>query len=157
MAEEPGTSTRIFSEMEIRHLLAREVQRCTRYQDFLTLCLVRALYPGGPLAEMEAAVARRIAEMLRSTDIVGAIGPDIAVLLVHTPDSDAGMIANRIRDRVQSGPFEAVVAPPPGRVTLSIGLASFPTDATSDGGLLTQAQAQLQAAHQTGRPSAQRP
>ncbi len=151
MAEESGTSIRIFSEMEMRHLLAREVQRCTRYQDFLTLCLVRTGYAGGPVAEMEAAVARRIAEMLRSTDVVGAIGPDIAVMLVHTPDSDASMIADRIRDRMQSGLFE-MVAPPPGQVTLSIGRASFPTDATSEGGLLAHAQAQLQGARATGRP-----
>jgi GGDEF domain-containing protein len=124
----------------MRILLTREVQRCSRYQDFLTLCLIRALYPGAPLSDVDTSVSRRIAEMLRATDIVGAIGPDIAVLLVHTPDSDGAMIAERIRDRIQSE----------GRVTLSIGLASFPTDATSDAALLAHAQAQRRAAHQTG-------
>ena len=152
MAEEPGTSSRIFSEMEIRHLLAREVQRCTRYQDFLTLCLVRTGSPSGPPPEVET-VAQRIAEMLRSTDLVGAIGPDTAVLLVHTPDSDASMIAERIRERMQSWSFGTMVAPPPGQITFSIGLASFPTDATSEGGLLAHAQAQLQGASAPGHPT----
>ena len=145
MTDEPGSPLRIFSETEIRHFLAREVQRCTRYQDFLSVCLIRATYAGAPVPEVDRAVTSRIAEMLRSTDIVGAIGPDIAVLLVHTPDTDAGMIADRIRDRIQG---DTVEVPPAGRthVTFTVGLASFPTDATSDGGLLAHAETQLQAA-----------
>jgi GGDEF domain-containing protein len=71
------------------------------------------------------------------------------VLLVHTPDSDAAMISERIRERIQGEPFETV--PPPGRVVLSIGLASFPTDSTSDLGLLAHAQAQLEAAQRAER------
>ena len=139
MIEEPESPLRIFAEEEMRHLLAREVQRCTRYQDFLSICLVRRVPSGPRLAERDAPVAQRIAEMLRATDVVGIIGADIVVLLVHTPDTDAGMITDRIRDRLQTGdPDEA------GR--LRIGLASFPTDATSDGGLLAHAEAQLQAA-----------
>jgi predicted signal transduction protein with EAL and GGDEF domain len=144
MSDEAGPTPRIFPDMEMRHLLAREVQRCTRYQAFLSVCLIRAAYSGAPRADMESAIARRIADMLRSTDIVGVIGQDIAVVLVHTPDTDAATIADRMRDRVQS---DSSGAPPSeGRVDLSIGVASFPTDATSDPGLLAHAQAQLQAA-----------
>jgi predicted signal transduction protein with EAL and GGDEF domain len=143
------TPPRLFQDTEMRHLLAREVQRCTRYQDFLSLCLIHPAYPGAPGAATDAAVTRRIAEMLRSTDIVGVIGEHIAVLLVHTPDSDAAMISERIRERIQGEPFETV--PPPGRVVLSIGLASFPTDSTSDLGLLAHAQAQLEAAQRAER------
>ncbi|MGH7368456.1 MAG: diguanylate cyclase domain-containing protein [Candidatus Rokuibacteriota bacterium] len=150
MADAPGPAPRIFAETELRHLLALEVQRCTRYQDFLSLCLVRADYPGAPPAEPDVAIIQRIAEMLRSTDIVGVIGPNIAVLLVHTQDSDAAVISGRIRDQIQRDTFETV--PAPGRVALGIGLASFPTDATSDGGLLTHAQARLQAAQAPRRP-----
>ena len=132
MIEEPDLPLRIFSEEEMRHLLAREVQRCTRYQDFLSICLVRTI-PSGKPAEAAASVAERIALMLRATDFVGFIGADIVVLLVHTPDTDAAMITDRIRDRLQTGE--------PGR--LLIGLASFPTNATSDGGLLAHVEAQL--------------
>ncbi len=139
MIQEPDSSFRIFAEAEMRHLLAREVQRCTRYQDFLSLCLVRTIPSGRGPAEPQVPVAHRIAEMLRATDFVGIIGADIIVLLVHTPDTDAAMITDRIRDRLQTGdPAEAG--------GLRIGLASFPTNATSDGGLLAHAEGQLQAA-----------
>jgi len=139
MIPEPNSPFRIFAEAEMRHLLAREVQRCTRYQDFLTICLVRTIRSGRGPAEPEAPVALRIAEMLRATDFVGIIGADIVVLLVHTPDTDAAMITDRIRDRLQAGDLEEAGG-------LRIGLASFPTNATSDGGLLAHAEAQLQAA-----------
>jgi hypothetical protein len=138
MIQEPDLPLRIFSEEEMRHLLAREIQRCTRYQDFLSICLVRTI-PSGRPAEAGALVAQRIALMLRATDFVGFIGADILVLLVHTPDTDAAMITDRIRDRLQTGDLE-------GAGGLRIGLASFPTDATSDEALLAHAEAQVQAA-----------
>jgi predicted signal transduction protein with EAL and GGDEF domain len=154
MTEQIDSPQRIFSDSEMRHLLTREVQRCTRYQDFLSLCLVTASYPGAPVPEMELAITRRIAAMLRTTDIVGVIGDDIAVLLVHTPDVDAGLIADRIRARIQGDDVEAPrELTGPGRVTLSIGLASFPSDATGDDRLLAHAQAQLQSAQRAARPA----
>jgi hypothetical protein len=144
MPDPASPAPRIFSDAELRHLLSREIQRCTRYQDFLSVCLVRAVYRGAPLPEVEAAITRRIAEMLRSTDIVGAIGPETAVLLVHTPETDAVMIVGRMRGRIER---EVRAGSPPGdRVTLAVGVASFPTDATSDAGLLAHAQVQLEAA-----------
>ena len=150
MSDGLSSAPRIFSETELRHLLALEVQRCTRYQDFLSLCLIRAAHSGAPAADRQSMVILRIAEMLRSTDLVGVIGPDIAVLLVHTTDTDAALISERIRDRVESGGSEG--APAPSRPGLGIGLASFPIDATSDADLLAHAQVQLQAALAAQRP-----
>lgn len=140
MANHSGSTPHPFEEDELRHLLIREVQRSTRYQDFLCLWLVRVTDPGSRMPETRAALARQIAELLRATDIVGAIGPDIAVILVHTPESEAVAIADRVRDRVQRT----------SQVTVSFGLASFPTDATTDAGLIVHAQAQLEAAQQAG-------
>jgi hypothetical protein len=142
MAEESGDLLRIFQEEDLRHLLAREVLRCTRYQDFLTLCLVRPAYPGPPVPALQEAVAREIAEMLRSTDIVGLVEDDVAVLLVHTPSVDGALISGRIRERIESTTFSLIT---PSQVTLTIALSCFPTDATADGPLLAHAQAQLQA------------
>jgi hypothetical protein len=132
MIEESGSPPRIFGEDEMRHLLAREVQRCTRYQDFLTICLIRTSSSGTGPTELEAAVAERIAAMLRATDFVGRIGADVVVFLVHTPETDAVVITERIRERLSS--------------RFRIGVASFPTNATSDEGLLAHAEAQIEAA-----------
>jgi len=139
---------RIFPEEDLRHLLAREVLRCTRYQDFLTLCLVRPGYPGPPVAALQEAVAREIAEMLRSTDIVGLIEDDVAVLLVHTPAVDGALISGRIRERIEATTFSLIT---PSTVTLNIAQSCFPTDATVDGALLAHAQAQLAAAPRRGQ------
>lgn len=148
MAVESGRSLpRIFHENELRHLLAREVQRGTRYQDFLCLCLVRPNYPGGTVADLQVAVAQEIAEMLRATDIVGFIGDDIAVLLVHTPASDGVLIRERIRERIEAKSFPSIAT---ARVTVRIVLSCFPTDATIDTALLAHAQTQLPT--DAGRP-----
>jgi len=147
MIDESGPLVRIFQEDELRHLLAREVMRCTRYQDFLTLCLVRPAYPGPPVAALQEAVAREIAEMLRSTDIVGLVEDDVAVLLVHTPAVDGTLIGVRIRERIEATTFSLIT---PSQVTLTIALSCFPTDATVDGALLAHARAQLEAAPRAG-------
>lgn len=141
---ESESPTRIFNEFEFRHLLAREVQRSTRYQDFLTLCLVRASHPGVAADDLNTALSLRIADMLRATDVVGLLGQDVAVLLVHTADSDAATIVERIRERVKA--FEPAGASSSGPLAVRLGVASFPTDATADTVLVAHAAAQLEAA-----------
>ena len=143
---EAESTPRTFSEAEFRHLLTLEVLRCTRYQDFLSLCLIRATGPGVESAVLESSIRRHVADMLRATDFVGTIGRDVAVLLVHTPESDTSLIADRIRDRIR----KVFVAPggPGARgsgssVDLRLGFACFPTDGTSDDALLAHAAARL--------------
>ena len=85
--------------------------------------------------------------MLRSTDIVGVLGDDIAVLLVHTPAVDGALIAGRIRERIEATTFSLIM---PTQVTLTIALSCFPTDATADGALLAHAKAQLQVVPRPG-------
>jgi GGDEF domain-containing protein len=133
---------RIFSEFEFRHLLGREVQRSTRSQDFLSLCLVRAAHPGVAADDLNTALSLRIADMLRATDVVGLLGQDVAVLLVHTADADAATIVERIRDRVKS--FEPLGSLSRSAVVVRLGVASFPTDATADTVLVAHAAAQLE-------------
>lgn len=142
---EAGSAPRIFGEAEFRHMLALEVQRCTRYQDFLSLCLIRASASAVDPADLQASIRRQVADMLRSSDFVGSIGHETAVLLVHTPESDAALIAGRIRDRVQKllgTPSEKGRRPV--RTDLRLGSACFPVDGTSDEALLVVATARLE-------------
>jgi GGDEF domain-containing protein len=142
MADELKPGPHLYAEDDLRHFLLREVQRSTRYQDFLSLCLIRLTSAEPSSRQVRDAIAREVADMLRSTDLVGSIGEDIAVVLVHTPDTDASMIAARIRERV-----DRPSAPPrAGAVAVHIGLACFPVDGTSDDVLLACAQARLEAA-----------
>ncbi len=144
MADGSSPPPRVFDEEDFRRLLAWEIQRATRYQDFLSLCLARPEPAGAPGRSALDAMARRVVELLRSTDLVGLLGDTIAIILVHTPGSDAIVITERVRELLEattSGPGAAAV-----KSVLRLGLASFPTDATSDAVLLEQAQARLAAA-----------
>jgi GGDEF domain-containing protein len=142
---------RIYDEVDFRRLFAWELQRATRYQDFLSLGLVRPDRSGPPTTPAQlSAVAYRVAELVRSTDLVGVIDEcTIAVLFVHTPDKEAALTMERLRGGVgttavaASGTTESMPA-------LSLGLASFPTDATSEEALLSQARARLELARRQG-------
>jgi len=155
MADGSSPGPRVFDEEDIRRLLAWEIQRATRYQDFLSLCLARPDHPGALSRDTLDAMARRVVELLRSTDLVGLLGDSIAMILVHTPDSDAIVITERVRDLLEAAAVPAGSGPAAVGSVLRLGLASFPNDATSDTMLLEQAQARLAAAQRGAHGSRQ--
>lgn len=157
MVNQPEGTLRIYPEEDFYRLFAWEVQRATRYQDFLSLCLLRPDHPGPPSADLLNEVAQRVVELLRSTDLVGMLDDTIAVLLVHTPDSDAALIMERLRGRVERYAFQVVPGEPDVMPTLSLGLAEFPTDATSEGSLFAHARARLTEAWEARHRSPQTP
>ncbi len=143
MADQPPEVPIVLGEPDFRRMLAREVQRATRYQDFLSLFLVRLGLPGGSHPALRASVARKLVELLRGSDLVGVVGEDVAVILVHTPDTDAIGITERMQRALE----EFVLSVPRGGqsdpVTVQLALVAFPGDATSDEALLARAQARL--------------
>jgi len=142
MSEQAPEVPIILEEPDFRRMLAREVQRATRYPDFLSLCLVRLDPPARPDAAISVGIARKLAGMLRGSDLVGMVGQDIAVILVHTPDTDAIAITDRMQRALQ----ELVLTPSGGGrspFTVELALVAFPGDATTDEGLLDRARARL--------------
>ena len=132
---EPHSEMPILREPDLRRMLAWEVQRATRYQDFLSLCVVRLALREG--------VARKLVELLRSSDVVGTVGEDLVVLLVHTPSSDALGITERLQRVIQEFVVAKRPADEPLDVVVQWSLVAFPSDATSDELLLARAQARL--------------
>src|SRR5437867_2832589 len=141
----------VFGEEAFHQLLTREASRATRYQDFFSVCLVQ---PDGVASvsdeSMQQAVSRKIAQFLRSTDVVARTRDGIAILLLNTPDHDATRVAERIRSHVENVSFQPDPASAPPRATLSVGLVSFPRDGHNETMLLTRAQSRLQTAAQRG-------
>ena len=141
----------VFGEEAFHQLLTREASRATRYQDFFSVCLVQ---PDGVASvsdeSMQQAVSRKIAQFLRSTDVVARTRDGIAILLLNTPDHDATRVAERIRSHVENVSLQPDPAAAPRRVTLSVGLVSFPRDGHNETMLLTRAQSRLQTAAQRG-------
>lgn len=145
---EPATG--IFVEDAFRHLLTREAVRATRYQDFFAVCLVRPDTPKGEEGEdLRQAVSRKIAQFLRSTDVVGRVDDGIAILLLHTEGVDAARVAERLRVHIEQVSFLADSGSPR-QVTLSVGGVSFPRDGYNDTILLSRAQAHVDEAARQG-------
>ena len=120
-------SSGVFGEEAFHQLLTREASRATRYQDFFSVCLVRPDSAGPePDGAMQQALARKITQFLRSTDVVARIREGIAILLLNTPDADAARVAERIRAHLENVSFQSGPAEPARSVTLSMGLVSFP-------------------------------
>jgi len=146
-------SREVLGEYTFRHLLAREADRASRYRDFFSVCLVKpdTTEPTRDnAAEIQQAIARKIAEFLRSTDIVGHVQDGAAFLLLHTTSNDAVRVAERIRGHIEKVAFPGTPGGPPRRITLSVGEVSFPRDGSTDQTLLSRAEANLQEAARQG-------
>ena len=141
----------VFGEEAFHQLLTREASRATRYQDFFSVCLVR---PDGASLEpdpaMQQAVARKITQVLRSTDGVARLRDSVAILLLNAPDADATRVAERIRCHLNNVSFQPDPAGAPRCVTLSMGLVSFPRDGHNETVLLSRAQSRLKEAAERG-------
>ena len=144
-------SSGVFGEEAFHQLLTREASRATRYQDFFSVCLVRPDSAGPePDGAMQQALARKITQFLRSTDVVARIREGIAILLLNTPDADAARVAERIRAHLENVSFQSGPAEPARSVTLSMGLVSFPRDGHNETVLLSRAQTRLKEAAERG-------
>ena len=144
-------TTGVFAEGAFRHLLTREASRATRYQDFFSVCLLRPdIDCSQASADVERTVTRKIAQFLRSTDMIGRVDDRIAVLLLHTEGADAVRVAERLRSNIEQVAFPKSGPNASGHVTLSVGGVSFPRDGYSDSVLLSRAQAHLSEASRRG-------
>jgi diguanylate cyclase (GGDEF)-like protein len=143
----------VFLEWAFRHLLTREAARATRYQDFFSICLLKPESGeggGAPDDETRRTVSTKVAQFLRSTDMVGRVNGDIAVLLLHTEGADAVRVAERIRAHIEQVAFPGAPGGPPRQVTLSVGGVSFPRDGYNDTVLLSRALAHVAEASRRG-------
>ena len=132
--------TGLMNAKEFEHAVDMEVARAERMRTPFSILMVDLDH----LREINNAhghlagdvVIRGIAEVfreeLRRYDIPARFGGDeFCILLPDTPPSEATRIAERIRAAVQERIFMAEGTTAPLRVTVSIGLASSPEDATN--------------------------
>ena len=106
---------------------------------------------GHPVGDV---VLKRVAKLLtqaaRRTDIVARYGgEEFAVLMEETDREGAFNIAERIRKMVESEPFRCDHGP--FKCTLSVGIATFPEDASLKGKLAEAADQALYQAKRSGR------
>ena len=107
-------------------------------------------HPAGDVALKE--VASVLSSGRRVNDVVARYGgEEFAVLLVDTPEASAIALADQLRRHVEAAPVHNESCQPGGRLTVSLGVATFPDHATVPEDLLTAADDALYRAKGRGR------
>jgi len=154
------SKTGLYNARHLREVLEAEIDRAIRYQRPLTLLVCDLDF----LREVNnthghlfgdvviAGVADVLRGHLRSTDLAARFGgEEFVVVLPETPPSRGVQVAERIRRAVAERGFPGPREAPSIYVTISIGLASFPADATSGEELLNAADEAVYRAKARGR------
>ncbi|MBN2424309.1 MAG: diguanylate cyclase [Calditrichaceae bacterium] len=89
---------------------------------------------------------------VRENDIVARYGgEEFAVILPAIEHEGAGILAERIREKIETTPFDNENVQPLGKITVSIGAASLPVDANNTKDLIRFADNALYEAKRSGR------
>jgi two-component system, cell cycle response regulator len=106
-------------------------------------------HPAGD--EVLRQLARVLTDTRRANDVVARYGgEEFAVILVDTAKFTAAKVAERVRERVAGHDFSDA-AQKAGKISVSVGVATFPEDGTDAEGLVRSADTALYAAKRAGR------
>lgn len=146
-----------------RHLQQRldeEVERARRYQKAFSLLMLdaddfkRFNDTQGHIAgdDALAAIASIMKSVVREVDLVARYGgEEFSIILPETDSPGAFIVAEKIREAIASHEFADAGGAPGPRLTVSVGLASFPVHAHDKESLLKQADDALYQAKSGGK------
>jgi diguanylate cyclase (GGDEF)-like protein len=151
-----GLANRRYLETRLRE----EAGRARRHGSAFTLMMVdldnfktyndREGHPAGDA--LLTAAARVIRAAARDTDLVCRYGGDeFALVSPETHVEEALMLAERIRNAVETHAFDLPGLPAAGGLTLSVGVAGFPVDTDDPDALVRAADSALYRAKSAGR------
>lgn len=152
--------TGIFNHRYFQERLKHEIGVARRYGHPMSLMLLdldhfKAYndtlgHPQGDLLIRE--VASLLTSTVREVDLVARYGGDeFAVCMPRADKGSAVILAERIRKVVAGGAFEQGESFPEGRITISIGVATFPDDGADSVEVLSSADRALYRAKKSGR------
>jgi len=140
--------------------LQDELRRAQRYQHPLSVIMVDIDHfkhyndiHGHPQGDI---ILRQVAHVLRArvreTDFVARYGgEEFLILLPETPKAAGLHVAEKIRIAVQATPFPHAETQPGGRLTISLGIVTFPDDLPEPADLVQCADQALYHAKRSGR------
>jgi diguanylate cyclase (GGDEF)-like protein len=152
--------TGLFNHRHFRETLELEVLRCRRHGREFSLIFMdvdhfkRFNDTHGHLEgdKVLKTLARLIRDRCRATTMAARYGGEEFVLLLpETGKSGARSLAEGLRRAVESHDFEGRESQPDGRVTLSLGVATFPQDGNDSVTLISSADRALYQAKNGGR------
>ncbi|MBU1086314.1 MAG: sensor domain-containing diguanylate cyclase [Candidatus Omnitrophica bacterium] len=143
-----------------QHQLAEEVKRANRFNRHLSLLMIDIDHfkkfndSLGHVAgdKLLKEISEIIEESCREVDLVARYGgEEFAVILPETFKEKAYSSAERIRKLTAAHPCHYKEGQPSKRITISVGVASFPQDASNKDDLIAYADKALYVAKETGR------
>ena len=88
----------------------------------------------------------------RNTDVIGRYGgEEFGVMLLDTPPKDGSLLAEQLRKTVEEVQFDNEDSQPNGKLTISAGVAFYPSDGSEVRDLLARADQALYASKNSGR------
>lgn len=152
--------TRLYNRRYFMSRAAEEIQRSLRHQEPLSVLMVdidhfkrfNDSYGHATGDRVLQTVARAIKDALRTTDICARHGgEEFAVLLPNTPGENAYYVADRVRRTLSGTRYTGLGLPADVNITISVGVATCPRDATQLEGLMELADQALYKAKAEGR------
>lgn len=152
--------TKLYNHRYFLRTLERELKRAKRYGDQISLLMIDVDYfkhyndTWGHLKGN--VVLKTVADILshsaRESDIVARYGgEEFSVIISQAEEGQAVTVAERIRQEVCDHPFPGEETQPGGKLTISVGLATFPMDGPEPTSLIECADRALYRSKALGR------
>jgi diguanylate cyclase (GGDEF)-like protein len=152
--------TELWNYRKLSHNLEQEISRARRYKEPLSFIMIDIDYfkqyndnNGHQLGdEALCSAAQAILSAVRDTDLVYRYGgEEMCAVLPNTDKAGARAVAERMRATVEKAVFTGEKKQPAGKLTISLGVATYPYDSISKEGLINSADIALYKAKEKGR------
>ncbi|MFQ5454825.1 MAG: diguanylate cyclase [Nitrospirota bacterium] len=152
--------TGLYNHRHFLEQLTVEVSRAVRYKHHVTLMMLDIDYfkeyndthghlKGNDILEGIGSILKDVS---REVDIVARYGgEEFSIILTETSKKKGSFLAERIRKRIEGFPFEGREKQPGKKLTVSIGIATYPDNASSPFELIEQADIALYKAKRSGK------
>ena len=152
--------TGVFNYRFFRDQLTKEVTRAERHKKQLAIIMLDIDYfksyndtHGHPAGDyVLKTMAGILVKNMRNIDLTSRYGgEEFALILVETDKASAGIVANKLIRLVEGYKFNYESTQPNGKITISMGVATFPDNGKTPDELISQADKRLYRAKKEGR------
>lgn len=152
--------TELYNYRYFKDQLSQEITRAKRHNTYVSIAMIDIDYfkhyndtHGHPAGDL---VLKIIAQLLRNNirkiDVAARYGgEEFALILTETDKQAAGFVANKIKNLVEQQKFNYEETQPKGKLTISMGVSTFPHDALTPDDLVKIADQRLYRAKKAGR------